>query len=179
MRTCLTIALTLVAACGGYNGTGVAARYVESHHLDEVRVDEDEFQGTTTVIATPILENTGDGVIVRYMTLIGEPGEEVALMSIHAEIRDGWKYLDCHTLAFSIDGEPTPLDADHDGEVMGTYAGKVKTRESVKAPVGIDVIRRLAASENARGRVCNDEFPVNARTRELLAEFLAKVADDA
>lgn len=69
--------------------------------------------------------------------------------------REGWTYLDCHSVAMLVDGKRVRLPAsDHDGDVL---SGRLVS-ETIKLTATKPLIATIAEAKVVEVQVCNDEW---------------------
>jgi hypothetical protein len=69
--------------------------------------------------------------------------------------REGWTYLDCHSVAMLIDGKRVDLpEADHDGDVI---SGRLVS-ETIKLTATKALVAAIAEAKVVEVQVCNDEW---------------------
>lgn len=161
----LVLLLFLASACGGAAlpaATPAPALTIppraEYKHNGKVSEEYDRFDKETVVrLSTPsdAISNLYGGLTVIY----AYPGETPARPSTvtigFVYVNDTWEYLECHSLAFLIDGDETlTTRSDHLGDVM--EGGKVS--EIVHADISPDDFLRLVHSSKLEAKVCNDDF---------------------
>lgn len=81
-----------------------------------------------------------------------------------------WRYLECHTTRWLVDGERLSVEAEHHGKVMD--GGVI---ENLAFDLSAKDLARIAAAESVEYRVCNDEYTLT----EAQKAGLGKVAESA
>jgi hypothetical protein len=84
---------------------------------------------------------------------------------------DSWKYLNCHTVAFLVDGTPFSMGkSSYDSRMSGAY-----TSEYLEWDVAFAKIEALARAKSIEYKVCNDEYSVNPSQMPDIRSFVEVV----
>ena len=184
----LLSALTLVAfsqtACGplAYSQPSIDSTpppTVELKH-DKFRPDADVVQLSASDATLGPQDSPGtlgsSSVAAFDMLLLARPPRDGAVdesvyFSLSHFSSDSWKYLECHPLAFLIDGQPYQVgETEHDGTV-----GRGYVREYIKFAVPLNLVERMAQARVVEGKLCNTEFKFKSETLRSLRDFVSTV----
>jgi len=90
--------------------------------------------------------------------------------------REGWTYLDCHSVAMLVDGKRVRLPAaDHDGDVI---SGRLVS-ETIKLTASKELVAAIAEAKVVEIQVCNDEWRLPQKAVDGAKRVIASMTPQA
>jgi len=90
--------------------------------------------------------------------------------------REGWTYLDCHSVAMLVDGKRVRLPAsDHDGDVL---SGRLVS-ETIKLTATKALVATIAEAKVVEVQVCNDEWRLPQKAIDGAKRIIASMTPGA
>lgn len=130
----------------------------------QVEVEKDRFTGITTITTThtPKLDGTmrPKGIVtIKDGELLGT---SIMLIGVH----DNWRYLQCNSTHWLIDGKRVSLpEPVHNGDVLdGGYVAEIL----LILNTGIDIFQQIGDAGTVEFKVCNDVYKF---THENIGDF--------
>lgn len=97
--------------------------------------------------------------------------DEMVYFRLSSSSSDGWDYLECHPLAFLVDGQAVDAgETEHDGTV-----GRGYVLEYVKFIAPLALIEGMGRARAVEGKLCGTEFTFKPETLRLMRDFASTV----
>ena len=144
-----------------------------------IEVENDRFTGKRSVSNT-VSPAKGDlRTPIRVFKVAQEKTGQVTYGAIFMTVAREWRYLNCHSFDWLVDGEPMkPIEpAAHRGEVM--RGGSVSVLEVVYMGLSRDQFQQLADAQKVEYRICRDEFQLTVEDLVGIKEVMRLFDDPA
>jgi len=147
----------------------------EYRHPYEITEEFDKFTSTTKVHLVPDSDEAYGGkpgaLFVLYLYEGKDPTPPATVVFGFYSKHATWKYLECHSLYFLLDGKKQlAVDTDHSGDV-----GRGYVTEFVSGTLTLKDFLAIVSSTKVEGRLCNDEFRFSLNQMCALQDFASRM----